>query len=158
MLELPGEVLDVRTGVVQRADRALRRRALWFVLCAAVAGGAALVAGLRAVPHLEAWLLSDYGLLEQRLLLLASALSLLLGAPLLVAAVHLWRRGARVCAASRFPLGDERVLSDTPTLEGHAARRRGRAMQALGAVLAVAAVMLALVLWRLALSLVAFVA
>ena len=63
--------------------------------------------------------------------------------------LYLWRFGARVRAAMRFPPPDTRVIRDTVVLRGSPARRRAALIQALAAALLLSTLGLAAVAWRL---------
>jgi hypothetical protein len=87
---------------------------------------------------------------------LVSALAWLSGtsfAMLVLMGMHLWRSGARVRAAARFPLPGMRVIRDTVVLYGADANRRGRIMQSIGAALLLCALALFVAGWYLYASL-----
>lgn len=137
---------------IQPADPAARRRLLQLILviiAVGVAGHAALdtwLEGLRemdpaeAAPRLAATLLWSVGILSALLVGLAA---------------YLWRQGGQIRAAGRFPLPGQKVVRDTPVVEGAAARHRGLILQGLGGALLVAAVVLWLAVGRLSLVLAA---
>ena len=69
--------------------------------------------------------------------------------PLFAFSVYLWSLGCKVLNYQRFPLPGQRVIRDTPILEGQAALTRGRVLKTLAVFLAVAGVMLCFVFWWL---------
>jgi len=83
-----------------------------------------------------------------KLVLLLAAV--VLSAPLVAFAAHLWRLGARVRRAREFPPPGYRVVRDTAVVSGQAAMSRGRALGALALGLGAASVLVWLLLWRLA--------
>jgi hypothetical protein len=135
---------------IRRADPAARRRAILLVVLGAL-GGTLLIAG---AAHFRAPLLDS--LLSEprerasrlRLLLLLAAAGL--SVPLVLFAAHLWSLGSRVLQARQFPPPGYRVIRDTPVVVGPAAIARGRGLKALALFLGAAAVLLSLLLWRLA--------
>jgi hypothetical protein len=70
--------------------------------------------------------------------------------PLLLVSAHLWRFGARIVCAERFPPPGHRVVRDTIVQHGRSAVVRGRVLMALALVLVGAGGLLGLSLWRLA--------
>jgi hypothetical protein len=63
--------------------------------------------------------------------------------------VYLWSFGCKVSNYQRFPLPGQRVIRDTPILEGQTALMRGRVLKTLAVFLAVAGVTLFFVFWWL---------
>jgi hypothetical protein len=120
-------------GEVQPADPTTRRRALIAVAVIAMAGWGLYfgleqwLAGLRgsSLGHVRDSL--------ERALIWSSWATFL---PITVLAAFMWRYGARVCRAERFPAPGAKVVRDTPVLRGKPARRRGTALQVLAAGLA----------------------
>jgi hypothetical protein len=117
---------------IQAADPATRRRALIMAGVIALAGWAAFFA-------LQEWLArlpgTDPGHMRQSLeqaLVWGSWAAML---PVAVLAVWLWRYGARVGRAGRFPAPGAKVVRDTPVLLGDEARLRGTALKVLAAFL-----------------------
>ena len=134
---------------IQKADPRARRRALLIL-----SGG--LVIGLLLLglvewfrPAIEDWIARDPRRLPARLRLGFVALAVVAAGPSLALAVYLWRLGRRVVRAERFPPPELWMARDTVVAHGRAARVRGRAMQFLAAVVAVATVALLAALWRL---------
>jgi hypothetical protein len=134
---------------IQPADRGLRKQTLvWLVLLTAL-GGAGLLAlhgwldHRRHPPYPAAGLLG-LDLPGVFLILVAILCLLVIGLGILV-----WRMGAQVRAAARFPPPGQRVIRDTPILQGVAATRRGRLLQGLAVVLCLCALGLGIFTWRL---------
>lgn len=131
---------------IYRADPQLRRLvAVLLVVAAAV--------GAIIYWFFRHWLM---GLSQLPSLAAGSRLALAFGwclglacLSLAVFAVYLWRLGAKVVGCGQFPVPGARLLRDTTILRGGPARRRGRWLQGLGAVLFACAIGLAVVAWRL---------
>ena len=134
-------------GEIQKADSAARRAALTMVGSVAVAGVLLISLGSLLRPAFEGWLEADPG---GRSRTVAVALASLTCGPLLVFASYMWHLGSRVRRAGRYPPPGFKVVRHTPVLTGAVARRRARVVQALGGVLAAAALLLAALFWRLA--------
>jgi hypothetical protein len=133
---------------VQKADSAARRKAIIIVIISAIAGSLLIVVFESFCVQLYEWLLFDHGKSVYRLrilLILAAAFGAI---PLFACSVYLWSLGCRALNYQRFPLPGQRVIRDTPILEGQAAMMRGRVLKTLAVFLAVAGVMLCFVfLW-----------
>lgn len=132
---------------IQPADPAARRRALLVLGVIAALG----VAGYFA---LEAWL-ADVRLREvaEARRALPAALrwtAVAAGGGAAAFGIYAWTLGAKVARAQRFPPPGQPTVRDTRVLEGAAARRRGRIIQAIGLVLAVLGVALVLLVFFVA--------
>jgi hypothetical protein len=138
---------------VQKADPVARRRAMLLVVVGVFAGSVLIVGFERCRAPLLEWLLSKPGESGHQLRLLFACAAVLASAPLIAFAVYLWSLGARVIRAQRFPLPEQRVIRDTPILEGQAAIARGRGLKVVAVSLCVAAVVLCSMFWGLALML-----
>lgn len=131
-------------------DPAARRRAvIVLIVCAAV--GALLIIGFgRYREAMLEWVVADPADARRRVSLVFLVSAGLFAAPLLVFAGYLWSFGVKVIRAESFPPPGHRVVRDTPSLAGAEAVQRGRGFKALAMVLAAAAIILWLLLWRLA--------
>lgn len=113
----------------------------------------AVALGAAGLLVLQAWLddVRNMAVADARRILAAAFVwtGAIAVASLLGLALYLWRIGARICAAARFPLPGARVVRDTVVLHGGAALRRGRFLQWAGAALAVCALALLAAGWRL---------
>lgn len=69
-------------------------------------------------------------------------------AVLLALGVYLWRTGARVLRAARFPPPGMRVVRDTVVQRGAAAQRRARILQGVGVALVICCLALAAATWQ----------
>jgi len=135
---------------VRKADPAVRRRAILFLLVGTCVG-ALLIAGFERyhIP-LRDWILAEPGASAQRVKLALLLLAALLLAPLLVFAAYVWSLGERVLRAREFPPPGLRVIRDTPVIRGERAVSRGRLLKLLALGSGIASVGLGLLLWRLA--------
>jgi hypothetical protein len=131
---------------IQEADPKARRIALAIVGGGALLGLVLLSVADRSRPQFEAWIRQDF---QTRLRITIAAMTLLTTGPLLAFAGYFWRLGRQVVVAGRFPPGDLRMVRDVTVVTGEAAVRRGRYLQACGAFLGLAGLLLAFVLWRL---------
>jgi len=117
---------------IQPADPATRRRALIVAGVIAVAGWAAFFALQEWLARLQG---TDPGHMRQsleRALVWGSWAAML---PVAVLAGWMWRYGARVGRAGRFPAPGAKVVRDTPVLLGDAARLRATALKVLASFL-----------------------
>jgi len=135
---------------IQYADPAARRRALWLVIFLLSIGGLTVFASVRYLPWIERWLLSNPDELEQRVAAAAALVFAAINLPLVAFAAHLWVRGTYVHRYQRFPVRGEHVVRDTPVVRGEEAVLRGRLFQSLAVALVAAAILLAVVLLRVA--------
>ena len=131
---------------IHRADPGARRSAI-LVLLACTLGGAAL---LSALPAIERWLTTGASNPKQDLAIALVLIALLVSLPLLVFAVRVWLRGARVRRQLCFPLDGDRVIQDTPVLRGRSALVRARILQGLAIALAASAFYFSVAMWRFA--------
>jgi len=117
---------------IQPADPATRRRALIVAGVIAVAGWAAFFALQEWLARLQG---TDPGHMRQsleRALVWGSWAAML---PVAVLAGWMWRYGARVGRAGRFPAPGAKVVRDTPVLLGDAERLRATALKVLASFL-----------------------
>lgn len=131
-------------------DPAARRRAvIILVVCAAV--GALLIVGFgRYREAMVEWVVADPADARRRVSLVFLVSAGLFAAPLFVFAGYLWSFGAKVLRTESFPPPGHRVVRDTPSLAGAEAIQRGRSFKTLAMFLAAAALLLWMLLWRLA--------
>ena len=141
---------EIDAPEVRKADPAARRNALLLILIGAAVGSSLIVAFERYRGAVQEWLVADPAEVSQRLqlTLVFGGVALLL--PLLIAAASLWRLGVRTIRSGQFPPPNIKVVRDTPVAQGGAATWRGRALQMLAIALALAALLLCLLLWRMA--------
>ena len=133
---------------VAKADPGARRRAICIIIVVALIG-AVLIEGLeRYLPQVGEWARADPSGARSRFLF--SSFAFLSAAPCVAFAVYLWFLGARIIRARQFPPPGLRVLRDTAILTGEAALFRGRLLRAFAVGFVIAAVLLALMLLRLA--------
>ena len=134
---------------VQRADSAARRKAITIVIISAIVGFLLIVVFGTYRAQLYEWLLSFHGKSAHRLRILIILTAGFGPIPLVAFSVYLWSFGCKVSNYQRFPLPGQRVIRDTPILEGQAALMRGRVLKTLAVFLAVAGIMLCFVFWWL---------
>jgi len=132
------------------ADPAARHRSLWvLVICAAI-GGLLILGFGRYRQALLDWVVADPAEVRRRVSLVFFVGAGLFTAPLLFFAGYLWRFGATIIRAESFPPPGHAVVRDTPALSGADAVRRGRTFKILATIFAGGALLLWLLLWRLA--------
>ena len=134
---------------VRRADPAVRRRAVLFVILGTVVGALLILGFERYRTPLRDWLLSEPEERARRVKLVLSLTGVLLSAPLVAFAGYLWSLGARVVRAEVFPPPGYRVLRETPVIVGPPAVARGRTLRAFALYLGIASALLWLLLWWL---------
>jgi hypothetical protein len=130
-----------------RADPAARRTAWIVMIVIAAVGGSIIFATTALRPQIEEWVLVD---VRSRLTIVIGVLTVLAAGPPLALAAYLFSFGRQVVAAARFPPPGARLMQDTPVITGDAARRRGRTLQIFAAGVGVSALVIAVVLIRLA--------
>jgi hypothetical protein len=136
-------------AAVQKADLAARRKTLVIIFLAVIAGAFLVFGFQRYRSVLIDWLLSDQEQLAHRIWLFCLIMAVAMSVPLFAYSAYLWSYGCRVLRAQRFPLLSDRVVRDTPILEGKAAQYRGRAIKFLAVSLAVFGAILVVALWRI---------
>jgi hypothetical protein len=134
---------------VQKADPRTRRLAVLLVAGGTLAGLAAIWFVDAWRPALDAWLTREPARTGERLRLVVWGLIGANALPVLGLAVYLWRLGARIARAERFPPPGMAVVRDTVVLLGTRARRRGRLVQGVAVLVVAAGFGLAAALWRL---------
>jgi hypothetical protein len=134
---------------VQKADPAIRRKALVIIFVGAVAGAFLIFGFQRYKLEFMDWLLSDPEQLAYRIRLFCLIFAVAGSVPFFAYAAYLWSYGYKVVRSQRFPLTHQRVVRDTPILEGQSAIDRGRIIKVLAASLAVLGVILFVALWRI---------
>ena len=120
------------------------------MVAAALLIGAPLIYLLDANQHIfQQWLINHPADITQKLNWLIMTLFFVVTLPSWVAGFYFWRLGARIVRAERFPLAGARLVRDTPVITGKAARRRGKLLQILAAVLVLSAAALPVMLMQL---------
>lgn len=135
-----------RMAEIHSADPTARRNALVLIGAAALAGAVLILIAGAMRSRLEEWVVQD---LNSRLWLVLIVAILFTTGPALGAAGYLWRLGARVVRARRYPPPELRMLRDTLVVTDDAAVRAGRLLQALAATIGLGGILLAYFLWRL---------
>jgi hypothetical protein len=136
-------------GEIHRADPKALRNTLLIIGVGAVAGAVLIAAAERLQTFFAVWISQD---LQGRSRIVFSALTALTVGPTLAVSVYCWRLGQRVVREERYPPARMRVIRDMPVVTGAMARRRGRLLQALGIVAAVAVMLMAFFMWRVLLE------
>ena len=128
---------------------AVRRAVIVVVVCAIV--GALLIFGFgRYREALLGWVVADPANTGRRVSLIFFLSAGLFAAPLLVFAAYLWAFGTKVVRTGSFPPPGHRVIRDTPSLAGAEAIQRGRGFRSLALFFGGGALVLWVLLWRLA--------
>jgi len=135
---------------VRRADAAFQRLVV-LVLVAGTCAGALLIGAFdRYREALADWVRADAGQLARRIELVFAVFAAVLVAPLVGMAAYLSSLGRCTVRTGAFPPLGFRVIRDTPVVRGPAARSRGRTLQGVAVLLIGAAMLIGLLLWRLA--------
>jgi hypothetical protein len=135
------------TPEIDRADPSARRASLTLIVCGAVAGLAVLVAFARYWPAIRAWVAADP---PRRVRILLAVLIAATSGPVVAFSVYVWRLGARIVRAQRYPPPGLRLTRDVEVKSGEAAVRHGRLVQLCAYVLGAATLGFGVVLWRVA--------
>ncbi len=135
---------------IRKADPAARRQAVLLVMAGTFVGALLIVGFERYRAPLIDWLLSEPAEFAKRMKVVVLLVSTVLSAPLIAFAVYFWALGTKVLRARVFPLPGQRVIRDTPVIEGEAAVLRGRGFKILAACLGVATAFQWLLFWRMA--------
>ena len=117
------------------------------ILAITVIGALIIAAGTAMRPTIQAWVQEDT---RSRLTMVIAVLIGVASGPPIALALYLWRFGSRVVTSGRFPPPGARLMQDTPVVAGDAARRRGRTLQIFAAMVAGSALLIAVMLARLA--------
>ena len=132
---------------IQPASPGARKMALLMIAITLVIGIVLLALAGIYQPKLEAWLLDDSALMQQKVNLILFVFVVLL-APLMFAAVYFWRFGSAVTRAGRFPPPNYAVVRDTPVIEGQKAIMRGRFIKIFSIVLGIGLVGIPIMFWQ----------
>jgi hypothetical protein len=135
---------------VQGADPRTRRIAVIVVAIGALAGALLIAAMQSQLGALQSIAADNPALIKQNLGIITWALIAAVVVPVWAVNIYLWRLGSRIVMTGQFPPPGMKVLQDTPVLRDSAARKCGRLLQIVGAVTSVAALGMAIALWRLA--------
>ena len=138
---------------MQPADPGARRRALVLVIVGIAVGALLIWAFDRGTPALQRWLTEDRQATRARIQVSLVVFALFVVVPPVAFGVYMWSIGNRVRRHGRFPPPGLTMIAATPVLTGDAAQRRAAILQMLGAFIAAAWLALAVVLWRLAVTL-----
>jgi hypothetical protein len=131
----------------QKADPGARQKSIYMAIAAAFIG-ALLILFLHHHKDLFLnWLLSDSAPLIPRLKRMLTVVATMGALPLVGFAVYLWGLGNRIIAARRFPLENQKVVRDTPILEGRSAVARGRILRVLAGFFGLSAIALCFLFW-----------
>jgi hypothetical protein len=132
-----------------QADPIARRRAIIIVAVCTFVGALLILGFSRYRDALTEWVVADPADARRRANLVFLGSAGLLIAPLLVFAAYLWAFGSKVIRTESFPPAGHRVIADTPSLAGAEAVQRGRSFRYLAILLAVSALVLWFLMWRL---------
>lgn len=131
---------------IQKADLKTRRHAIAIVAAAALIGGVVVYLLEKNRPQLAAWFEErvEFWLAHPEVIAFGCFVLML---PVIGIAIYLWRFGAAVVAAKRFPPPGIAVVRDTVILVGAKATYRGRMMQILAVLLLVLSVSFPVLFW-----------
>ena len=132
---------------IQSADPVARRKAVLLTIAVAFSGLITIRGLTLYKSQLLQWLERNIDLLMQTPWM-AVAAGFVLVLPLIFAAGYLFSFGRRVCEARRFPPPGYSVIRDTPVREGRSATNHGRIVQVLAVLLALSALTIPLMIWR----------
>lgn len=133
-------------GRVHKADPPSRRAAIAILISGALVGASLLAAADRFRPRFERWVEEDPR--PRATMVIAIAAIATIG-PILGVATYLLRLARRVDRSGRYPPPGVRLLHDVEVQTGSEALRRARQIRLFALLLALAAMLLALLLWSL---------
>lgn len=131
-------------------DPAAVRRAVIVVVVCVIVGALVIVGFGRYREAMLGWVVADPANTGRRVSLVFFVSAGLFAAPLLVFAAYLWAFGTKVVRTGSFPPPGHRVIRDTPPLAGAEAVQRGRGFRSLALFFGGGALVLWVLLWRLA--------
>jgi hypothetical protein len=129
---------------------AARRRALIVLGVCAVVGSLLILAFGRYRQTVFDWVVADPADARRRVSLVFFVSVGLLTAPLFMFAAYLWSFGVKIIRTQSFPPPGHRAVTETASLAGADAVKRGRGFKALAVFLGFAALVLWVLLWLLA--------
>jgi hypothetical protein len=135
---------------IQSADPRARRTAVIFIAAAGLVGFALIAATRSQLGALQKFLADNPAEIQANLRIITWALIAAVVVPVWAVNVYLWRLGSRSVRSGVFPPPGMPVIRDTIVLRDTAARKCGRMLQILAAVMSAAAAGFAVALWRLA--------
>jgi hypothetical protein len=135
---------------IQRADPHARRTAVILIIVASLVGLALIAAAQSQLGALQKFLADNPEKLHANLRIITWALIVAVVRPVWLANIYLWRLGSRIVASGMFPPPGMTVITDTIVLRDTEARKWGRVLQFLAAVMGAAALGFAVAVWRLA--------
>jgi hypothetical protein len=135
---------------VRRADAAFQRFAIAVLVVGTCVGVVLIGIADRYRGVLADWVRADAGQSTQRIGLIFGVFAVLLVAPLVAMAAYLSSLGRRTVLSGEYPPPGSRVIRDTPIARGSEAFSRGRVLQGVAVFPCAAAVVIGLLLWRLA--------
>ena len=131
----------------QKADPGARRKAIYMAIAPAFIGSVVILFFHNHKDPFLNWLLSDSAPLIPRLKRILTVVATMGALPLISFAVYLWVLGNRIIATRRFPLENQKVVRDTPILEGRPAVARGRILKALAGFFGLSSIALCFLFW-----------
>jgi hypothetical protein len=134
---------------IQRASPAAVRKVVILVVIAAVVGLALIGVFELLRPALVNWLTEDPDRAVPRMGVALALLGAALVLPVLAFVVVFWRFALRVRAAGRFPPPGTTLVRDARVVTGSSATRLALLLQVVSIVLALIAIAMAAMLWRI---------
>jgi uncharacterized integral membrane protein len=132
---------------IHKADTVARKTAMWVILAGTLIGIVFILVLENQREALIEWFFSDPDQLVPRLRILFVAAVILGAVPMLGLAIYFWYLGVRVTRAGRFPLEGQKIVRDTPILEGPAALYRGRVFKGLAVFLGTISITFCIAFW-----------
>jgi len=140
-------MIDEMEPKMQKADPAARKKAMWIIIAGTFTGIGFVLALENQREALFNWFFSDPAQLVYRLRFLFISVVVFGALPLIAFAAYFWLLGNRVIQDRRFPLEGQKLVRDTPILEGPAARKRGRIFKGLALLFGIIAVTFCFAFW-----------
>jgi hypothetical protein len=121
-----------------------------LVIAAALLGLALIAATQSQLGALQKYLADHPAEIQANLGIITWTLIAAIVGPVWLANIYLWRLGSRIVASGMFPPPGMPVINETIVLRDTAAKRCGRLLQVIAAVMCAAALGFAVAVWRLA--------
>lgn len=134
---------------IQKADAAARLRIVKWLIVAALVGFVLLMLAQPIVGEISVWAFGNPERAGERISILIIVLSVTSVVPLALIAKFLLRFASAITTADRYPPPGWPVTRDTKIVRGPRAAARARALRVLASLLALGALIMVYLYWRL---------
>jgi len=120
--------LESASREIQRADPGARTTALWIMGAVIALGVLAFAATMNFEQKIADWARSAAAGMDSPIQFLVVALFVVM-LPMVGISIWVFREGSKMVRTQRIPYPGQKVIKDTPVIEGPEAVKRGRAIQ-----------------------------